>query len=53
MPGQFFVINNILVTIPPKLDNFHAWSGNKGVRFVLFTVLMSILTPGMEIKGSK
>jgi len=33
--------------------DFHAWNGNKGVLLVIFTVLTSILTPGMEIKGSK
>jgi hypothetical protein len=37
----------------PKLRNIHAWSGNKGVKSWIFTVLTSILTPGMEIKGSK
>jgi hypothetical protein len=37
----------------PKLRNIHAWSGNNGVKSWIFTVLTSILTPGMEIKGSK
>jgi hypothetical protein len=36
-----------------KLGDFHAWSGNKGVNYTTFTVLTPILTPGMEILGSK
>jgi len=32
---------------------FYAWSGNKGVKNMIFTMLTSILTPRMEIKGSK
>jgi len=31
----------------------HAWTGNEGVDYRIFTMLTSILTPGMEIKGSK
>jgi len=36
-----------------KLKYIHAWSGNSGVKSWIFTVLTSILTPGMEIRGSK
>jgi hypothetical protein len=32
---------------------FYAWNGNKGVKYPMFTMLTSILTPGMEIRGSK
>ena len=32
---------------------FHAWSGKNGVRIMRLTVLTTILTPGLEIKGSK
>jgi len=35
------------------MEYFHAWSGNDGVIFKIFTVLTPILTPGMEIKGVK
>ena len=36
-----------------NLRKIHAWNGNKGVDSLILTVLTSILTPGMEIKGSK
>ena len=32
---------------------FCAWSGKKGVRIMVLTLLTFILTPGLEIKGSK
>jgi hypothetical protein len=31
----------------------HAWSGNKGVIIMILTLLIAILTPRVEIKGSK
>ena len=32
---------------------FHAWSGNNGVKSLILTMLTLILTPGVEIMGSK
>lgn len=35
------------------IPNFHAWSGNKGVEFLILTLLTPFFTTRVEIKGSE
>jgi len=48
----FFVLTNLYFYIL-KISGFYAWSGNNGVKSLILTMLTLILTPGVEIMGSK
>ena len=51
MPRVVLEVNTQSERINLNIQLFHAWSGNKGVRFYSLTLLTSNFTPGLEISG--
>ena len=52
MPRLFFLVNSQIRFMPSLCYEIYAYSGNKGVKFSLLTLLTPPLTPAVEIRGS-